>query len=121
MESSNWFINAVAEISTSLEPRALLNLLLDTERALGRDRRIMDRTVDLDLLYIGDMVLEEKMLIVPHPRLHKRRFVLAPWSELAPDLRLEPWGKTVSELLESLGPGDAEVRRTDEILWEGQG
>ncbi len=118
MDSSMWFINAVAKIKIAMGPGALLEILLETERVLGRNRQVMDRTVDLDLLYMEGVALEGNWLVVPHPRLHERRFVLAPWSEIAPDLALKPWGKTVSELLDALEPGDAEVRETDIILWE---
>ncbi len=116
MESSHWFLNAVAEITTSLEPRALIRVLLNIEKAFGRDRSRMDRTVDLDILYMEGVQIEEPGLAIPHPRLYERAFVLAPWAELAPDLMLLPWKRTVSELLSRLGSGGPEIRATGDIL-----
>jgi 2-amino-4-hydroxy-6-hydroxymethyldihydropteridine diphosphokinase len=97
------FVNAAARIRTSLPPRALLDLLLATERALGRERRERwgPRTVDLDLLLYGDDVLDEPGLTVPHPRLHERAFVLEPLAELDPGL-VVPGRGAVSELLARL-------------------
>ena len=83
------FVNAVAELDTDEQPRALLERLLAIERELGRTRkgpRYGPRTIDLDLLLYGDEQLDEPGLVVPHPRLHERAFVLEPLAELAPDL-----------------------------------
>jgi 2-amino-4-hydroxy-6-hydroxymethyldihydropteridine diphosphokinase len=82
------FLNGAARIETSLEPRALLERLLEVERSLGRVReeRWGPRTVDLDLLLYGDRTVDEPGLRVPHPRLHERRFALEPLAELDPDL-----------------------------------
>ena len=81
------FLNGVAEVSTTLSPRELLQTLLAIERRLGRERhRKWDpRTIDLDLLAYGDRVIDEPELRVPHPRMHEREFVLAPLAEIAPD------------------------------------
>ena len=86
-----WFLNAAAELETALRPHALLALLLDVEQRLGRVRgsdhpRYGPRLVDLDLLVLGDLVLDEPGLQLPHPRLHERLFALAPLAELAPGL-----------------------------------
>ena len=95
------FVNAAAELQTSLRPHDLLNRLLEVERALGRDRareeRWGTRTVDLDLLLYGDETVEEPGLEVPHPRLAERAFVLEPLLELDPELRL-PNGRPLREL-----------------------
>lgn len=95
------FVNAAAELQTSLRPHDLLNRLLEVERALGRDRareeRWGPRTVDLDLLLYGDETVEEPGLEVPHPRLAERAFVLEPLLELDPELRL-PDGRPLREL-----------------------
>ena len=83
------FVNAVAELETDEQPRALLERLLAIERELGRTRegpRYGPRTIDLDLLLYGDEQLDEPGLVVPHPQLHERAFVLEPLAELAPDL-----------------------------------
>jgi 2-amino-4-hydroxy-6-hydroxymethyldihydropteridine diphosphokinase len=82
------YLNAVIELATTLAPRALLAGLLAIERAAGRARGARDaaRTLDLDLLLYADQVLDEPGLVVPHPRLAARAFVLTPLAALAPDL-----------------------------------
>lgn len=98
------FLNAAAELKTSLEPRALLDALLAVERSLGRVRegaRYGPRTIDLDLLVYGDTVVSEPGLVLPHPRLHERRFALEPLAELDPDL-VVPGHGPVSVLLAAL-------------------
>ncbi|HID98158.1 MAG TPA: 2-amino-4-hydroxy-6-hydroxymethyldihydropteridine diphosphokinase [Thermodesulfobacteriaceae bacterium] len=115
VDSEAWFLNAVAEIYTDLSPAHLVEHLLEVEEMLGRDRsRGDDRPIDLDLLFMEDIVtwalgdedeIPRDLLSVPHPRLHDRGFVLVPWAELAPALVVQPWGKTVSEMLDAL-PGN---------------
>jgi 2-amino-4-hydroxy-6-hydroxymethyldihydropteridine diphosphokinase len=98
------FLNAAVALDTELEPRALLELLLSIERELGRTRngpRFGPRTIDLDLLLYGDRVIDEPGLVVPHPRLAERRFVLEPLAELDPDLGIPGRGR-VSALLAEL-------------------
>ena len=82
------FINAAAEIRTSHEPRALLALCLDAERALKRVRqeRWGPRIVDIDILAFGDRLIREPGLEIPHPRIFERAFVLVPLAEIAPEL-----------------------------------
>ncbi len=82
------YINAVAELRTTLEPSALLEALQAIEQAHGRLRpyRNAPRTLDLDLLLHGQRLIDEPALTVPHPRLHQRAFVLEPLAELAPAL-----------------------------------
>jgi len=82
------FVNAVAWIETSLGARALLDELLAIEKRFGRKRESPGaaRTLDLDLLLYGDGVIEEPGLVVPHPRMHERAFVLMPLAEIAPDV-----------------------------------
>jgi 2-amino-4-hydroxy-6-hydroxymethyldihydropteridine diphosphokinase len=96
------YLNMVAELSAPLPPPdELLALLLEIERAGGRrrDRPVAPRTLDLDLLLHGDLQTSSASLVLPHPRLHLRRFVLAPLAELIPDARHPALGKTFSELL----------------------
>jgi 2-amino-4-hydroxy-6-hydroxymethyldihydropteridine diphosphokinase len=83
------FLNGVAELETDEAPRVLLDRLLEIERKLGRTRegpRYGPRTIDLDLLLYGDDELSQPGLVVPHPRLHERAFVLEPLAELRPGL-----------------------------------
>lgn len=88
------FINAVCALDTDLPPAALMQALLDIERAHGRLRDIQGgpRTLDLDLLLYGDRVCHEPGLTLPHPRLHERAFVLYPLSEIAPGLSIPGHG-----------------------------
>ena len=101
-----WFLNQVVEVAAVLDPWELLGLLQGIEQDLGRQRLIRwgPRVVDLDLLLYGDAVLNGPKLIVPHPRLYERSFVLAPLAEIAPD-HLHPGGKTTLEHLQALGTG----------------
>ena len=97
------FLNGAVSVETTLSPRALLDLLLEVERSLGRVRgeRWAPRVVDLDLLVYGIEVLDEPGLHVPHPRLHERRFALEPLAEMNPELEI-PGRGTVSALLAAL-------------------
>ena len=78
------FLNGVLEIETSLEPKVLLNELNKIEKALDRKRSVKDapRTIDLDILYYGDRKVDDKDLVIPHPRIHEREFVLKGLREL---------------------------------------
>jgi len=82
------FINAVVELGTALTPRELLHALQSIEQAHGRERPYhhAPRTLDLDLLLYGQRIIRDPDLVVPHPRLHERAFVLRPLADLAPDL-----------------------------------
>ncbi|MBV8781759.1 MAG: 2-amino-4-hydroxy-6-hydroxymethyldihydropteridine diphosphokinase [Phycisphaerae bacterium] len=94
------FLNGVAELTTERPPLDLLDRLLKIERNLGRVRseRNAPRTIDLDLLLYGEMILQSESLVLPHPRMRERIFVLEPLAEIAPALRL-PTGESVRELL----------------------
>jgi 2-amino-4-hydroxy-6-hydroxymethyldihydropteridine diphosphokinase len=101
------FLNAVVALETALAPEALLDALLASEAARGRDRsaaavRWGPRTLDLDLLLHGDTVLASERLTLPHPRLHERAFVLVPLCDLAPTLRHPVLGRSMGELLAEL-------------------
>ena len=100
------FVNAVVALETELEPRALLNKLLQIEKEFGRDRSKGipngPRTLDLDILLIGDLKINEPELELPHPRLTERAFVLVPLHEIAPILQIAGRDQTVSESLQTL-------------------
>ena len=93
------FINAVAMIETALAPHALLDALLEIERAHGRVREFPNapRTLDLDIVLYGDVVLQEPGLTIPHARMLERAFVMVPLTEIAPDILVPGRGK-VSDL-----------------------
>jgi 2-amino-4-hydroxy-6-hydroxymethyldihydropteridine diphosphokinase len=93
------YLNAVVEIETSLEPLALLHACLDVEQELGRVRgeRWGPRTIDIDLLTFDERSIDEPDLVVPHPRMHERAFVLVPLAELDADPML-PGGRRLTEL-----------------------
>ncbi len=100
------FLNACCVVRTSLCPRELLTRLHEIERSMGRDRtrerRWGPRTIDLDLICHGERRIEEPGLVLPHPRATRRRFVLAPLAQIAPDLRLAADLPPVHELLARL-------------------
>jgi 2-amino-4-hydroxy-6-hydroxymethyldihydropteridine diphosphokinase len=98
------FLNAVVVGTTSLGPRELLAELHALERQRGRERpyRWAPRTLDLDLVLHGDLILDEDDITLPHPRFRERRFVLEPLAEVAPEAVDPVTGKTVGELLAAL-------------------
>lgn len=97
----NWFVNAVAELETTLSPRELLNTLLDIEKSLGRIRGVKwgPRVIDLDILLYDNLVMDEEGLSIPHPYLHERGFVLVPLVEIAPKVMHPKFKKYMSELM----------------------
>ncbi len=107
------FLNAVLVLETNLEPLPLLHALLAIERELGRDRskgvRNGPRILDLDLLLVGDTIVAGEDLMLPHPALANRRFVLAPLAEIVPNLRHPQSDRTMAELLAQL-PDEGENR-----------
>lgn len=98
------FINMALEACTFLGPLNLLQLLKDIERSLGREQTIRwgPRTIDLDILFYDDLIFSSEDLIIPHPLLHERMFVLEPLAEISPD-RVHPvLKKSVRSLLDTL-------------------
>src|ERR1035437_6665177 len=100
------FVNAVVELETDLEPRELLDGLLAIEVEFGRDRTVGvvngPRTLDLDILLLGDLEISEPNLRIPHPRLAERVFVLVPLNEIAAEVVVPGCGKSVSQLFDPL-------------------
>jgi 2-amino-4-hydroxy-6-hydroxymethyldihydropteridine diphosphokinase len=118
----DWFLNAAAKIKTKLSPRGLLNRLLAIERELGRVRTVPNgpRIIDLDILLWDRRIVKEDDLVIPHPRMHKRLFVLDPLAELAPDLRHPILRQTVAECRAELAlesQDEAAVVRIDGPWW----
>ena len=105
------FLNAVVELKTQLAPEKLLQSLLQIEQQQGRDRTASPpqgpRTLDLDLLSYGTLVLATSTLTLPHPALAQRRFVLEPLAEIAPQWQHPVRGKTAAELLAELACQDS--------------
>lgn len=100
-----WFVNGVVKVETSFSPRELLNVLQEIERRMGRPHRRGQgepRAIDLDILLYGRLVVEAPDLVIPHPRMHERRFVLLPLSEIAREAKHPILNLTVEELLRSL-------------------
>lgn len=104
------FLNMVIEAKTSLSSFSLLERLQEIERMLGRKREIRygPRTIDLDILLYNQENSEIERLILPHPRMAERAFVLIPLKEIAPDLHIQAFGKTVRGLVEELNKEDLE-------------
>jgi 2-amino-4-hydroxy-6-hydroxymethyldihydropteridine diphosphokinase len=109
-----WFLNLAVEAETTLLPLQLLRRVLATERRLGRRRSTPKgpRNIDIDILYYGGVIVDAPGLSIPHPRLHERRFVLAPLANLAPEFRDPRTRRTVRELLDAVPAGQA-IRRVD--------
>ena len=110
------YLNGAAELETALEPRDLLSRLQEVETELGRVRKVLNgpRNIDLDILLFGDLVVEVGNLVLPHPRMCERAFVLEPLNEIAPG-RVHPVKrKSVEELLGELRSAVAKVPATGE-------
>lgn len=114
------YVNAVAEIGTTLTPEALLRALKGIERAAGRSyiRHWGERVLDLDILAFGDREITTPELTIPHPEIARRHFVLAPWLEIRPEARL-PDGSRLADCLEAVS--DHPLRFLRLPRWQRQG
>lgn len=120
------FVNAVVALETGLSPRTLLHRLLELERDFGRSRTAgivnRPRTLDLDILMVGHLVLHEAGLVLPHPRMTERGFVLVPLAEIAPEVVDPRSRQSISSLLEALRAThpllSEQVVRLENQLWD---
>ncbi len=108
-DAKTWFVNGVVEVHTDLAPNELLKRLKAIEETMGRKRvkgkRWGSRIIDLDILLYDQEIVQTRNLKIPHPEMHKRRFVLLPLSELAPHLSHAGLGSTISQLLTNVKDG----------------
>jgi len=103
-EDQDWFLNAAAQLKTALSPVELLKLFKEVEQAIGRQKSVRwgPREIDLDLLLYDELSFESPDLVVPHPRMHQRAFVLAPLAEIAENVLHPILDKTIGILLAEL-------------------
>ena len=120
----DWFVNAAVEIDTCLSPETLLDELLSIQQRMGRKAdavRFGPRVLDLDILLYDDHVIQSPRLILPHPRMHKRAFVLHPICDIDPTIMHPVLGTTMGALLSALNDGDQEVYPLSDVPLPDQG
>jgi 2-amino-4-hydroxy-6-hydroxymethyldihydropteridine diphosphokinase len=111
-KDQDWFVNYAVKIATVLEPLALLDRLKAIEREAGRMQdtvRFGPRVLDLDIIFYGKLVMDDPLLVIPHPRMHKRRFVLKPLCDIDPHINHPIFMRTVQSLLEDLDESDQRI------------
>jgi 2-amino-4-hydroxy-6-hydroxymethyldihydropteridine diphosphokinase len=114
-ETGSWgfvsenFLNQVVEVNTALVPLALIAECLDIEKGMGRERNNQEgyspRVIDIDILFYDSLILQEEQLVIPHPHIHTRRFILVPLNEIAAELIHPVFHNTVSQLLAECSDG----------------
>ena len=112
-KDQDWFMNYVVEIETTLNPLPLLELLKSIEGEAGRSNnkiRYGPRILDLDIIFFDDIVMNTPQLVIPHPRMHKRRFVLRPICDIDPGIIHPVLLKSVQSLLDGLGEEHQRIR-----------
>jgi 2-amino-4-hydroxy-6-hydroxymethyldihydropteridine diphosphokinase len=112
IREQGWFLNAAVEAETDLMPQQLMSALLEIEGELGRRRRVKygPRVIDLDILLFGSSIVKTPELVIPHPKMAERRFVLVPLAEIAPQAQHPVLRRSIAELLAEC-PDQSEVRR----------
>ena len=109
----DWFLNAALKIETTLEPLELLTALQQIQKSGGRKKggiRFGPRLIDLDIIFYDDLTFEHERLMIPHPRMHKRRFVLQPICDIDPQIVHPVFKQTASQLLEQIKDKDQGIR-----------
>ena len=111
MDSENWFVNAIAQISTTLPPEKLLDECQRIESQLGRKHKqgegYTDRTIDIDIIFYDKLIINNERLTIPHKHFHKRVFMLVPMLEIAEDFVHPFFGKTVESLFDEIEEPEA--------------
>ena len=104
-----WFLNCAVALQTTKTPEQLLKAILQLEQQMGRQRlqRKGPRTIDIDILLFADTIIDTSELMIPHPAMHQRRFVLEPLAEIAPEEQHPALKKTIRELLDDLPTGQS--------------
>jgi len=107
------FLNQVIKLKTKLDPLSLLNFIKDIENKMGRiniKERYMPRIIDIDILAYGSLNIDTDKLSIPHPKIKLRKFILKPWTDIAPDYILSNGKSTIKELFEKISHFKDEVR-----------
>ncbi len=112
IEKQPWFVNCAIEVETSIKPLNLLKIIKDIELSMGREGSFVwgPRKIDIDIIFFKDIVLNERLLKIPHSQAHKRAFVIVPLAEIAKDFTHPVLGKSVKQLLGEI-PEEQVIRK----------